>query len=333
MRKIFDTSSFTTIADGTDVSAFLNPMDAMQSHLPWGVLGDMSLASGRILAGVVSRIHVHPVITQVTVVLSGEITVLMKESDDDSSPYVLKLNKGQAVVTKPGTFLQLKNSSKIVAEVLYIASPAFVFEVNDDGLSYDDAIILHESWDELRQSGYAMPALELSAYEANALRLESIRRLEAQRGLSLVDLKDENIMPRSEEPEYSAPSGVELRRLVQGDQGGFAECRLPAGTIAIAVRHRTVEELWYIVEGEGEMWRLHGDSERVDPLKVGDSIRIPVDTTYQVRACASHNLRAIMVTMPPWEGQIEAVKVEGKWEPTIAADHLSNESEDGKLGQ
>ena len=96
----------------------------------------------------------------------------------------------------------------------------------------------------------------------------------------------------------------------------MAHFRLPPGGVSRAVRHRSVEELWYFATGRGEMWRKHGDDEEVLAVHAGLSLDIPVGTSFQFRAAADTPLEAVGVTMPPWPGAEEAEFVGGIWEPT-----------------
>lgn len=52
-----------------------------------------------------------------------------------------------------------------------------------------------------------------------------------------------------------APDGCEVRVLLQLRGGGLAHFELPPAATTIAVCHRTVEEIWYVLSGRGEMWR------------------------------------------------------------------------------
>src|SRR5882672_3609160 len=122
MNRMFEPRGYFTVPDGTEVSPFLNATDTNQSDVPWDALGDMSIAAGRIKPGVTSWIHCHPVLVQVTYVVSGQLTVHMK-GPGDASPYRRDLQKGQAVVTSPDTWFQLQNSGTVPPEVLYIVSP------------------------------------------------------------------------------------------------------------------------------------------------------------------------------------------------------------------
>jgi mannose-6-phosphate isomerase-like protein (cupin superfamily) len=116
------------------------------------------------------------------------------------------------------------------------------------------------------------------------------------------------------EPTVQAPDGSDVRVLLALHGGGMAHFHLAAGAIAKAVTHRSVEELWFIVAGQGEMWRKQGEREEIVSLVPGLCISIPLGTHFQFRASASEPVSAVAVTMPPWPGEEEAVFVEGPWQ-------------------
>jgi mannose-6-phosphate isomerase-like protein (cupin superfamily) len=116
------------------------------------------------------------------------------------------------------------------------------------------------------------------------------------------------------EPDAIAPDGSAVRVLVALGGGSLAHFELSPGQTSVAVRHRTVEELWYFVGGRGEMWRRAADgSETVDAVEAGVSLDIPLGTSFQFRALGDEPLRAVGVTMPPWPGDDEAEPVPGRW--------------------
>jgi len=113
-----------------------------------------------------------------------------------------------------------------------------------------------------------------------------------------------------------APDGSEVRLLVRVDAGSMAHFRLAAGRVSVPARHRTVSEMWYVVEGEGEMWRASGGIEEVVALEPGAAITIPLGTSFQFRAATGAAFAAVGVTMPPWPGDGEVEFVPGPWAPT-----------------
>jgi mannose-6-phosphate isomerase-like protein (cupin superfamily) len=118
-------------------------------------------------------------------------------------------------------------------------------------------------------------------------------------------------------PDAVAPDGSDVRILLQVGGGGLAHFGLAAGQTSVAIRHRSVEEIWYFLGGTGEMWRKSGEAEEVVPVSAGVCITIPLGTSFQFRAGDEESLTAIGATIPPWPGEGEAVIVSGPWEPTV----------------
>jgi mannose-6-phosphate isomerase-like protein (cupin superfamily) len=114
-----------------------------------------------------------------------------------------------------------------------------------------------------------------------------------------------------------APDGSDVRVLLGLRGGGMAHFTLAPGQTSVAVAHRTVEEIWFVVGGRGEMWRQHGEREEVVALEPGVCVTIPLGTRFQLRALGAEPLAAVAVTMPPWPGDGEAYAVDGAWPPTV----------------
>jgi mannose-6-phosphate isomerase-like protein (cupin superfamily) len=119
-------------------------------------------------------------------------------------------------------------------------------------------------------------------------------------------------------PDVIAPDGSEVRVLLRLAGGSMAHFRLAPDEVSIAVEHRTVEELWFITAGRGEMWRSQAGREEIAPLAPGVGLSIPLGTRFQFRCLGDAPLEAVGVTMPPWPGAEEAVAVEGPWAPRLA---------------
>jgi mannose-6-phosphate isomerase-like protein (cupin superfamily) len=118
-------------------------------------------------------------------------------------------------------------------------------------------------------------------------------------------------------PDVLAPDGSEVRILLSRAGGSMAHFQLPPGETSVAVVHRSVEEIWYVVAGRGEMWREEANRAEVVALAPGTCLTIPVGTRFQFRCLGDAPLAAVAVTMPPWPGEGEAVFVTGPWAPTV----------------
>jgi mannose-6-phosphate isomerase-like protein (cupin superfamily) len=121
-------------------------------------------------------------------------------------------------------------------------------------------------------------------------------------------------------PEVTAPDGAAVRPLCAlPGLGSFAHFQLAPGEVSRAARHVTVQEIWYVVSGRGQMWRQQeGGAAAVVSLEPGVCLTIPLGTAFQFRAAAGAGpLRVVAVTMPPWPGAGEARPAAGPWEPAL----------------
>ena len=114
-----------------------------------------------------------------------------------------------------------------------------------------------------------------------------------------------------------APDGSAVRLLLRRTAGSMAHFELQPGRTSRAVTHQTVEEIWFFLAGEGEMWRKQrGGAEDIVRVEHGVCVTIPVGTQFQFRCLSRVPLAAVAVTMPPWPGNHEAEFVDGTWSAT-----------------
>ena len=94
---------------------------------------------------------------------------------------------------------------------------------------------------------------------------------------------------RGVQPDAIAPDGSEIRLLIDDRRGAtrssMVEVTVPAGQVSRPVWHRTVEEIWYVLEGRGQVWRCPGGApaDSPPPLDVspGDPVAIPAGWRFQ----------------------------------------------------
>jgi mannose-6-phosphate isomerase-like protein (cupin superfamily) len=94
-----------------------------------------------------------------------------------------------------------------------------------------------------------------------------------------------------EHPDVIAPDGSAVRVLLSLKGGSMAHFQLAAGRTSFPVAHRTVEEIWYFLEGLGVMWRKLGDQEETVRVEAGVCITIPCDTHFQFRSLGLDRFR------------------------------------------
>ena len=134
---------------------------------------------------------------------------------------------------------------------------------------------------------------------------------------------------RNERPDAAAPDGSEIRLLADArhaaTKSSMVEVTLPAGQVSRPVYHRTVEEIWYILEGAGQVWRcppgVYDKDGEPPPQTVssGDALVIPTGWRFQFAAAPDSPLRFLCHTTPPWPGEDEAQPAErnGLGEATV----------------
>lgn len=153
-----------------------------------------------------------------------------------------------------------------------------------------------------------------------------INSLPRSLGVSALVARHAFVADQKQEPDYNAPDGSEITYLIKGQAGDFGDlcnCKLPIGKTSIAVKHQTVQELWNFTAGHGEFWLHDGESEIIIKVKKGTSILIHPGISFQFRNTSPDTtLESTITTMPPWPGPNEAVVVEGKWNPTVDAQHI-----------
>jgi mannose-6-phosphate isomerase-like protein (cupin superfamily) len=124
-------------------------------------------------------------------------------------------------------------------------------------------------------------------------------------------------LPLDAAPLVKAPDGSDVRPLLSLAGGSLAHFELAPGKTSIAVAHGTVEEIWFVIGGRGEMWRKAGEREEMTALAADVSLTIPLGTAFQFRSFGPETLAIVAITMPPWPGEGEAYAVEGKWAPSV----------------
>jgi mannose-6-phosphate isomerase-like protein (cupin superfamily) len=126
-------------------------------------------------------------------------------------------------------------------------------------------------------------------------------------------------------PDAVAPDGSEVRVLVTCEGASMAHFSLAAGATSVALAHRTLDELWYVVSGAGEMWRRSEETgeETTVEMAPGVALSIPRRTHFQFRSTGTEPLAAVGTTVPAWpgigdlSGKGEVYAVDGPWPATV----------------
>src|ERR1700733_3636395 len=81
-------------------------------------------------------------------------------------------------------------------------------------------------------------------------------------------------------PDAAAPDGSDVRELLHLGRGSMAHFELAPGRVSRAMAHRTVDEIWYVLSGRGQMWRRQGQRQETAELVPGTCVSLPVGTHF-----------------------------------------------------
>lgn len=87
-------------------------------------------------------------------------------------------------------------------------------------------------------------------------------------------------------PDERAPDGSEIRLLPKLNGGGLCHCTLLPKHTSIAVAHKTVEEIWYFLQGVGQVWRKRNRHEEEVGVHPSVSLSIPIGTHFHFATLA-----------------------------------------------
>jgi mannose-6-phosphate isomerase-like protein (cupin superfamily) len=87
---------------------------------------------------------------------------------------------------------------------------------------------------------------------------------------------------------------------MDGVTGNMIHSTVPPHQVNNTTIHATVSEFWYVLEGQGEIWRNDSLESCVKALLPGVAIDIPCGTAFQYRNLSDAELKFICIAMPPW---------------------------------
>jgi len=109
------------------------------------------------------------------------------------------------------------------------------------------------------------------------------------------------IRARSDTVPFVTADGSTIRSLLDRTtapvrQQSLAEATVRPGTATTRHYHRVAEEIYYLLDGHGEM-EIDGEQARVGP---GDAILIPAGRWHQITAGAGADIRMLCCCSPPY---------------------------------
>ena len=118
----------------------------------------------------------------------------------------------------------------------------------------------------------------------------------------------------AETPDAVAPDGTAVRLLLCARAAAASPIsNSPPAPFRTRSRTGPSRKSGISSPARGEVWRRQGEIESVVAVGPGVSLTIPLGAHFQFRADAAAPLAFVAATMPPWPGDGEAFRVEGRW--------------------
>lgn len=78
----------------------------------------------------------------------------------------------------------------------------------------------------------------------------------------------------AEKYDYLAPDGSEIRLLISSSLASLDHLIVKPKTVSRAGYHKSVQEKWYIIRGEGKIWLKKYNQEQIIKLEPGFLFRL-----------------------------------------------------------
>jgi mannose-6-phosphate isomerase-like protein (cupin superfamily) len=239
-------------------------------------------------SGKISRVGVLDTVSEFFYVIAGNGDLWCSNGRDSES---IALRPGRCVWVPPGVSFQYRSSSEGPLTILLGVVPMWQ-------PSYHHPGTVQGLW-EPSLPGNSEPGLQRSSTDDEAIA--------AEQPWGVVDLPAV--------ANYLAPDNSEIRLLHEEPRGGLAHCQLAPGQTTDPKYHiENVEEIWFCLEGQGELWRHdHGGEYDVVQLHHGVCVDIPTGTDFQFRCTGASPLQMILCTTPAWPGAHAAIDAQARF--------------------
>jgi mannose-6-phosphate isomerase-like protein (cupin superfamily) len=112
------------------------------------------------------------------------------------------------------------------------------------------------------------------------------------------------IRSRDQAEPFTTTDGSTIRSLLDRSNApvanqSLAEATIEPGEGTVRHHHRIAEEIYYLIEGTGEM-EIDGEVTTVGP---GDAILIPPGAWHRIRAIGDGPVRLLCACAPPWSAE------------------------------
>ena len=106
-----------------------------------------------------------------------------------------------------------------------------------------------------------------------------------------------------QDPDEIAPDGSLIYWLRRNEYASTCLCVLPPGHQSLPARHPRLQELWYVMSGQGQLYRSSANGGLPVALRAGVGVSIAAGEVFQFCAHRDSALTIHITTTPPWAGE------------------------------
>ena len=118
------------------------------------------------------------------------------------------------------------------------------------------------------------------------------------------------------DPDAVSPGGgAQIRYILKSQQGDLTHAVCPAGTVAPTHHLPELDEAYFVLAGQGEIWRRAEGREAITALRPGRWVQMPAGTLFQYRAGREASLVFLVAVLPSWEPELFHTVDDGVWVP------------------
>jgi mannose-6-phosphate isomerase-like protein (cupin superfamily) len=123
---------------------------------------------------------------------------------------------------------------------------------------------------------------------------------------------DRHVLP--DLPDSTSPGGgAEIRHILRSPRGDLTHAVCHAGEVAPTHELPELDESYFVLAGEGEIWRRNEEREATTQLRPGRFVWMPAGCQFQYRANRGTSLVFLVVVLPSWRPELFHIVDAGPW--------------------
>jgi mannose-6-phosphate isomerase-like protein (cupin superfamily) len=128
--------------------------------------------------------------------------------------------------------------------------------------------------------------------------------------------------------DVSPDGGAEIRHLLVSPRGDLTHAVCLEGSTSGVHHLPELDEGYFVLSGEGEIWRQTDERDGVTALRPGRWVAMPAGMRFQYRANLGSNVVFLVVVLPSWRKDLFHIVDGGRWQPGTAGSESPTDDAD-----